>query len=217
MARLSRLGELGTDTMMDKLSALGDSALLMPASLALLAFLAVQRRLGLALPFAAGLAACGVATLATKLLFNACGQEIPGLDLISPSGHASFATLVYGSLALMIGTGRPRWQAWSIALAAAILVAGIGISRVEADVHSLDEVVFGWGLGAASLALVAILHARAGRPPLPALPVAIGIVIALVLVGGREFTPEAWIARAARRITAMADVCRAAPVHEARP
>lgn len=215
MARLSRLGELGIDTMMDKLSAFGDSALLMPASLALLAFLAVQRRLGLALPFAAGLAACGVATLATKLLFNACGREIPGLDLVSPSGHASFATLVYGSLALMIGTGRPGWQAGPIALAAAILVAGIGISRVEADVHSLEEVVFGWGVGAASLTLVAVLHARAGRPSLPALPVAIGIVIAVVLVGGREFTPEAWIASAARRLTAMADICGAAPARHA--
>ena len=195
---------------MDKLSALGDSALLMPVSLALLAFLAVQRRLGLALPFAAGLAACGVATLATKLVFNACGPEIPGLDLVSPSGHASFATLVYGSLSLMVGTGRPAWQAWLIALAAAILVAGIGISRVEMNVHSLEEVVFGWGLGAASLALVAALHARAGRPPLPALPVAIGLVAAILLVGGREFTPEAWIARTARRITAMVDICGAA-------
>ena len=223
--------------MMDKLSALGDSALLMPASLALLAFLAVQRRLGLAMPFAAGLAACGVATLATKLLFNACGQEISGLDLISPSGHASFATLVYGSLALMIGTGRPAWQAGPIALAAAILVAGIGVSRIEADVHSLDEVVFGWGLGAASLALVAVLHARAGRPPLPALAVSLpadqaqlaiglmllarvgagiaGALFALLLVGGREFTPEAWIARTARRLTAMADICGAAPAHHA--
>lgn len=201
--------------MMDKLSALGDSALLMPASLALLAFLAVQRRFGLALPFAGGLAACGVATLATKLLFNACGQEIPGFDLISPSGHASFATLVYGSLALMIGTGRPAWQAGSIALAAAILVAGIGISRVDADVHSIEEVVVGWGLGAASVALVAVLHARAGRPPLPALPVATGIAVALMLVGGREFTPEAWIARTARRITAMADICGASPARHA--
>lgn len=200
---------------MDKFSALGDSALLMPASLALLAFLAVQRRLGLALPFAAGLAACGVATLATKLLFNACGQEISSLDLVSPSGHASFATLVYGSLALMVGTGRPAWQAWLIALAAALLVAGIGISRVETDVHSLEEVVFGWGLGAASLALVAALHARAGRPPLPALPVAVGIVAAILLVGGREFTPEAWIARTARRMTAMADICGAPPARHA--
>lgn len=61
-----------------------------------------------------------------------------------PSGHAQTAVILWGFLA---SQSRRWWAVW----AAALLVLGIGFSRVYLGVHFLHDVVAGWLLGLALL------------------------------------------------------------------
>lgn len=200
---------------MTRISALGDTALLLPASLALLAYLAATRRWSLASGFGLALLAGGATTLGAKLLFNACGTEITTLDIISPSGHASFSATVYGSVAIAVSVGRTGFQRASIRIGAVALVAAIAASRVALGWHSVPEVAFGLAVGAAAVSIFGWLHDRAGRPKLPLPPLAVGFAVLLVLVGGRHFTPETHIVRLAREVSSRLDVCGTAPTAQA--
>ena len=192
-------------------AALGDSALLLPASLLLFCYLAGSRRMPLALVWALSLAATGATTLGAKLLFHACGPTLTDLDVISPSGHASFAIIFYGALALMVGTGRSRTVAFCLAAGLALLVVAIALSRIRTGAHSPAEVAIGMGIGSAGLALFAALHARTGRPVLPWPPLAIGFALTLLVLGGLHFSLEHTIGRVARRVSAVLDVCAEPP------
>jgi undecaprenyl-diphosphatase len=71
-----------------------------------------------------------------------------------PSGHAAAAVACVGALAVLLGerlaSERERSAVWAGAL---LLGAGIGLSRVVLGVHWVSDVVAGWALGAAWLAL----------------------------------------------------------------
>ena len=203
--------------MMRAISALGDTALLAPAAAGILLYLAALRRWTDARAFLLSLAFGLGATLLSKLLFKACGGAIEILDLNSPSGHASFATLFYGALAMLIGAGRPPWQAALVGVPAALIVAAIGASRVVQGAHSWEEVVLGWLIGLAGLAVFVGLHRRTDRPPLSPVPLAIGFALAILVVDGRHFTPEHYIGRVARYVSASLDVCTASRVSGLKP
>jgi membrane-associated phospholipid phosphatase len=193
--------------MMRALSALGDTALLAPASVLLLLYLAALRRWVDARAFAATLAIGLGATLFAKLLFKACGGSISVFDVNSPSGHASFAALFYGSLAVLIGAGRARWQAVLVGLPAMLLVAAIGFSRIALDAHSWPEVVLGWAIGILGIGALVLLRRSHQTRPLSPVPLAIGLVLAIAIVDGRHFTPEHHIGRLARYANTSLDIC----------
>lgn len=195
-------------------SALGETALLLPASVLLLVYLLVAWQPRLALGWALALAACGSATVAFKLAFHACGRTLTDFDVVSPSGHASFATLFYGALALLLAAGRDRWQRRALGAATLLLVLLIGASRVRIGAHSVEEVTIGLGVGAAALALFAAIHARTGRAALSPVPVAAGFAVALVMLGGQHLPVEHVIAAGAWRLSAALDIC-AAPARAA--
>ena len=193
--------------MMQNLSALGDTALLAPASLALLLYLLVLRRWVEARAFVAALVLGLGATLVSKLLFKACGGAIEIVDLNSPSGHASFATLFYGSLAFMLGWGRSRLVIIPLGIVTISLLLAIGASRPLQGAHSWEEVFVGWLIGIAGVAVFVALRRRAEHPPLSAVPLAAGFALAVLLLGGRHFTPEHYIGRIARAASASLDIC----------
>lgn len=195
---------------------LGDAALLLPASVLLLGFLLWLGRARAALSLAVALALAGGATILAKLAFHACGGAVPELDVVSPSGHASFTTIFYGALAILLATGRPPGARWTAAAAAALLVVAVGISRVRTGAHSPAEVAIGVAIGAAALALFASLHGRSGAPALPWLPVGLGFAAALLLLGGAHFSLEHRIGRAARMLSSTLDIC-SGPERAGRP
>lgn len=188
-------------------SALGDTALLLPFSLAFLLYLLAVRRVGLARDFGIALAAALLVTLAAKLAFNACGAQFAELDIRSPSGHAAFAGIVYGVLACAFGAGRSTGIRAVLAVAAAALVGAIGASRVVLRVHSAEEVALGLAIGAAAVALFAILRSRADDPPLSPLIPAIGTALVMLLFLGGSVTFEHAIVRTARHLTGALDIC----------
>jgi undecaprenyl-diphosphatase len=81
-----------------------------------------------------------------------------------PSGHATTAIVVIGSLVVLAWRGRTAAvRAWMVA-AATVWVGAVGLTRIYLGVHWFSDVLAGWLVGAAWLAVcVAALswwHAR---------------------------------------------------------
>jgi len=88
------------------------------------------------------------------------GSLIPlPLDGSFPSGHALASFLLYGALAVLALTWvRPRWLAWLLAALAALMIFGIGMSRVVLGVHYFADVLGSWLLGFAWLATTSAVY-----------------------------------------------------------
>ena len=102
----------------------------------------------------------------------AAAQLIPETGFSLPSGHTVDATVVLGVLALVLALGTvSRLRRVAIAAAATLLITAAGAGRVYLGVHWATDVLAGWLLGAAWVALCAavLLIAqpapdRVGRP-----------------------------------------------------
>ncbi|MGW0394365.1 phosphatase PAP2 family protein [Streptomyces sp. NPDC003042] len=82
-----------------------------------------------------------------------------------PSGHAMTATVVCGLLLWLLPSTTPRgvvWAAWAVA---AVSVLGVGFTRLYLGVHWFSDVLAGWLLGVALVALTAFRYACSGRSP----------------------------------------------------
>jgi undecaprenyl-diphosphatase len=67
-----------------------------------------------------------------------------------PSGHSTLSAATYLTLAVLIANLEPhRWTKMMVFVLAAVLVVGIGFSRVYLGVHWPSDVLAGWSLGAA--------------------------------------------------------------------
>ncbi|TDR89302.1 phosphatase PAP2 family protein [Enterovirga rhinocerotis] len=190
-------------------SAMADSALLLPASALLFLYLAVLREWRLALAFALCLAAAGGATVALKLVFHACGHAIANARVVSPSGHVAFATFFYGALALLLTADRPLLLRRLAQIGVLLLALAVAISRVRLGAHTRSEVVIGFMVGGGALALFAVLHARLGKPAISWIPIAAGFAVAVILLGGDHFSLEHRIAATARKLSSTLDICEA--------
>lgn len=102
-------------------------------------------------------------------------QLIPETGFSLPSGHTIDATVVLGVLALVLvvrTTSRRRRAA--IAAAATVAITAAGAGRVYLGVHWATDVVTGWLLGAAWVALCAVVlllaDARTTRPAVEPAP-----------------------------------------------
>uniref|UniRef100_A0AAU2JJ77 Phosphatase PAP2 family protein n=1 Tax=Streptomyces sp. NBC_00049 TaxID=2903617 RepID=A0AAU2JJ77_9ACTN len=71
-----------------------------------------------------------------------------------PSGHAMTATVVCGLLLWLLPTSAPRWAVGTAWAAAVVSALGVGFTRVYLGVHWPSDVLAGWLLGVALLALV---------------------------------------------------------------
>ncbi len=72
-----------------------------------------------------------------------------------PSGHALFAACFYGALAAVVAAGirKPVWRA-AIWVGALCMILGIGLSRIYLGVHYPTDVLAGYLVGGAWLALL---------------------------------------------------------------
>jgi undecaprenyl-diphosphatase len=110
----------------------------------------------------AGFAGGQLLVLGLKLLFDRTRPQAPDLliqDFSFPSGHAFTVVVLYGAL-LCGGVygGWTRWnRAWSrrlFALTTGVLIATVGWSRLVLRVHYPTDVLGGYLLGVAWLALL---------------------------------------------------------------
>jgi len=84
-----------------------------------------------------------------------------------PSAHTSMSLAVYGFLALMIARELPVPRRWIPYSAAGLIVALIAMSRLYLGVHWFSDVLAGFSLGLAWVALIGIAYDRHPAPPLP--------------------------------------------------
>jgi membrane-associated phospholipid phosphatase len=137
----------------------GDSAVTLPLAAATFAFLALSGWRRGALVFAVAVLGCGAAIGLSKLILISCGQRLIA-GAVNPSGHMAMSTVVYGSLAVLLGSSSlPPWR-WSLIGTAGLLMAAIGVSRVMLGAHSPAEVVGGFTIGlVAATVFDRLLHA----------------------------------------------------------
>jgi membrane-associated phospholipid phosphatase len=179
---------------------LGDSALLLPGSLALLGYLVWRGQRALALAWLATLALCLGLTALAKLAFLACGEHVPALRVDSPSGHASFSAAFYGACAVVASFHRPRWQRLLIHAGALVLVLAIAASRTVLRHHSVEEVLSGLVIGGVCVLAFAMLGRPAEPAPVRLAPLAVGVVALAALVAGRHLSAEPLLERIAARL-----------------
>ncbi|GGZ90536.1 phosphatase PAP2 family protein [Streptomyces subrutilus] len=80
-----------------------------------------------------------------------------------PSGHGMTATVVCGMLLWLVPRSAPHWAVWTAWVVAVVSVLGVGFSRLYLGVHWTSDVLAGWLLGVALVALVASVSGRRGR------------------------------------------------------
>jgi membrane-associated phospholipid phosphatase len=198
-------------TLLEWVTGLGDAALLLPASLLLLAYFAQRRAASNCLSWVASLAICGAVTIALKICFHACGAAVPFLDIRSPSGHASFSTTFYLTAGMVASADQRPWLRARALLLAAALVITIGISRVELHVHTPAEVVLGCFVGLGSAASFAVSYSRHRIARLDWRPVAAGVLALALLTHGWHLSIEDAISAVSRELRANVPACTGVP------
>jgi membrane-associated phospholipid phosphatase len=74
-----------------------------------------------------------------------------------PSGHAAYA-LAYAAVAVAVAHAFPRFvYRAAVVVAAIVLAAAVGLSRVYLRAHHLSDAVAGWGLAAAAFSACSIV------------------------------------------------------------
>jgi undecaprenyl-diphosphatase len=146
---------------------LGSSVVLVPLLLAGTAILIARRRLRAAVYL-------WVTYLGGVVLYQVAKQVVnrprpPAAELIGPaggmaypSGHSTQAITVWGMLAVVLLAGRSGRVRAALLSAAAAVVALVGASRIYLGAHWLTDVLGGYALGGAWLALVLALYLRRG-------------------------------------------------------
>jgi len=158
------------------LTFLGDSTLVYPATLLVGAILASRGRRVSALLFTASVVGGGVLEVLLKLAYQRPRPDLlPRLVRASsysfPSGHATLSTVFFGGLAAVVFHLTKRRAARTAAVAvAALIVAGVALSRVYLGVHWLTDVTAGvliggfWVVVAATATEYAARRAALRRP-----------------------------------------------------
>lgn len=143
---------------------LGDSAFLLPLSIVIVGVLAYQDYpTGLRLGFV--IAADLVLTFLLKLGFYALGGSTY-LNILSPSGHASFSIAVYGCCAAALANRRRfAERVLIIGIALAVLLTIIA-SRIVLHLHTPEEAAVGSLVGGICVAAFSAGGSRLQRPQL---------------------------------------------------
>lgn len=148
-----------------RITHLGDTATQWTVAVVGTLALALWRGRAVALRYAVSCAGSG---LAIHFVKQALGRERPLHDAALatsgasfPSGHAMGSFVVYGALLIALWPCiRPGWPRALALTAWLAVVVAVGASRVLLSVHWPTDVLGGWLLGTAWLALVALVSSR---------------------------------------------------------
>jgi PAP2 superfamily len=157
------------------------------------------------------LAGCAGLTVMAKMLFHACGAQLPALDIRSPSGHTSLSTTFYGCGALMLSANRNWSHRLAVLLVAAGLILAIAASRVALHAHSVEEAAAGFAIGVLCVAVFAG-HYLPRTVYLPRWPVPVILILGLAFfTRGQHLSVEGLLDRMADRLRLAQYFC---PLHE---
>lgn len=149
------------DALMVFTAELGDYQVTLPLSLVVFGWLIWQRNHSATWHW---LAALGFG-MATNLLFKGLlpvsspaevSQGVVGYSF--PSSHATFSTLVFGFLAVLIAREIPPARRWIVYLAAAFLIVPIAFARLYLGIHWLTDTLAGLCLGLVWVAALGLAY-----------------------------------------------------------
>ena len=155
------------DRLLIVVTEIGDGWLLYSFTALLSLWLFARKRWRAALHWLITVACVGLLTEALKL-YTAV-QRPPLLDSAQmsyafPSAHASLSVAVFGFLAVIVARElRSNWH-WVPYSMAVFMVVAIGFSRLYLGVHWLSDVLAGWSLGLAWVALMGIAYRHHPEP-----------------------------------------------------
>jgi len=160
---------------------LGDSGLLIPAALLIALALAVAPRTRpTAWLWCTVFGAGSVVILASKLAFMGWGMGSRAFDFTGFSGHTAISASVWPVALWLLASRWGHRARVAVAIFGWLLAAGIGISRLAVDAHSVSEVVAGYLLGlTVSAVFLALAHRRA-HPDLRWPLVVVGLLTPLI-------------------------------------
>jgi undecaprenyl-diphosphatase len=155
---LHGLGSVQIDALMNTLTTIGSSLVIVPLFIAAVAFLVWQRRYGAAVFL--GLATGGALALETtmKIIFErprprlAWARVLP--DYSFPSGHTMNSVVFYVAIAVVVWSILGRRIGLVAFTVAIVLALGVGVSRIYLGYHYLTDVVGGLMAGTAWLLVV---------------------------------------------------------------
>lgn len=136
---------------------LGHVATMAALGVAVGLWLAWRRAFFLLSVWSAGALGIGLWIRALKTMV---GRERPALGWVAetgysfPSGHSAGSLVIYGLLAWLLAMHLQGGKRLAVVLLAVALALGIGVSRVLLRVHYASDVLAGWLLAVAWLALV---------------------------------------------------------------
>jgi membrane-associated phospholipid phosphatase len=125
----------------------GDSVILMPAALAIAAWLAAGRTWKMVFSWCVLFGLAMLAVIATKLAFIGWGIGSASFDFTGFSGHATRAAAVFPVLFYLLLQTPSRTERSLAALSGMLVAAIIAVSRVVVHAHSISEALSGWLLG----------------------------------------------------------------------
>ena len=108
------------------------------------------------------------ASLVFTVLKNILNRSRPPVDgrLVDvtneslPSGHATMSFVVTGTIVVLAWAGRSALARVALVVAAAAWIGAVGATRVYLGVHWFSDVLAGWAVGAAWLALCVTVWLR---------------------------------------------------------
>jgi len=169
---------------------LGDSAVTLPLATLALLYLLLAHWPRAALALAISLAAGGAAIGALKLALQSCGHRLLQTTVIDPSGHVAMSTLIYGALALLLGSALAGAWRGAVYLAFALLIAAIALSRLVLHAHNLGEVLVGLAVGLGALILFHQLHGEPAPGGLKVSRLALSALLLMVAMHGTRWPIE---------------------------
>jgi undecaprenyl-diphosphatase len=82
-------------------------------------------------------------------------MAVPATGFAFPSGHSTESTVTYGALGYLVAQAQTAWRAKVASVTIGALIAFlVGVSRIYLGVHWPTDVMAGWALGLAWLAIV---------------------------------------------------------------
>ncbi|AQH05223.1 phospholipid phosphatase (plasmid) [Burkholderia sp. KK1] len=149
------------DHLMVAVSELGDAAVTLPVSLAVLGVLLTRREWRTASYWVIALATAEASVKALKFAIQRLRPMsiYDGIESFSfPSSHATLSIVVYGFLTYLLCRGRPRAAQRGFCVASGSLIALISFSRLYLGVHWFSDILAGLSLGTAWITFLAVAH-----------------------------------------------------------
>ncbi|MBN8292650.1 VTT domain-containing protein [Rhodobacter sp. NTK016B] len=177
------------------ITALGDTRLVVVCTAAMLAFLILRGRRGLALALTVGVAGNALSVTVLKLIFQ---RERPPFHYFVestnsfPSGHAAISVAFWSTLLYVFW--RLGWlRLFAVLVLAPLMAILVGGSRVFLAQHYVSDVFNGWLVGALWLVAAIVIAEwwRETRPPAVPMKSPATLIGGLLLAGAALFS--AWI------------------------